>query len=118
MMETPMPKVSGFNQIPSKEPVLYTVAEAAKRMRVDPIDIADMILNRALECVTSGKTMHIPVTAVTELIEKRCAMESVLRTLIDMAVRTGVLDVNLTKTITWLCSSRESARDDPIVLAR
>ena len=96
-MEIPVPKVNGFDKIPSEEPVVYTVAEAAKRMGVDPIDVADMIFDQELKCVTSGNAAHVPVTAVNVIIEVRCATERVLRKMIDRAVQKGVLDVNLDK---------------------
>jgi hypothetical protein len=70
----------------------YTVSEAAHRMRLNPIDVADLIFDGELKCVSKRRVIRIPTAEVTRFVEEQRAVESVLMKIIEMAVRKGVIE--------------------------
>jgi excisionase family DNA binding protein len=86
MMETLMTKSN------ASEGDAYTVLEAAQRMRLHPIDVADLIFDGELKCVSNGRVTRIPTTEVTRFVEEQRAVESVVMKCIEMAVRKGVME--------------------------
>jgi excisionase family DNA binding protein len=100
----------GIDKNDRVEPEPYTIKEFARRNRIRPREVVEMISRRKLSCVTYGNRLRIPMSEMRRHVNKAVTDLEGVQVGIALAIRDGIAEeVGLDKHGNMLYRGKRSA---------